>query len=348
MTGKDGIRFDPRMVVRSEGRLAEAVSALAWSCDGAALAACSLDGEVAVVGDAAAGGHRLDAGASVGVCAWSAGGTLAVGGDDGALWLWGPPEEPARLEVGLGVEDLAWRDDELAVAAGDTVVVLDEGGASRADHPMPSGGALALAWRAGPVAGRLVVGGLGGARELSRPPRLGRAWPLATVLSLAVEPVSGLVAAGTLGGDVEIIDGGPAGPVRLGVGRDAVECVSWGCDGLALAALADGRLRVWRRPSPQDGFGAPLDLHGHDDWVVWAGYSPAGPLLASVGLDGRVAVWDPGATADPIERAPLAGELAVLAWRPDGRMLGVGGPSGGYWLVDVSELAALAGRGVGS
>jgi len=348
MTGGDGVSFDPRIAVRAEGRLGEAVSALAWSCDGAAFAACSLDGEVVVVGDAPGGDHRLEAGGSVAACAWSVGGTLAVGCDDGALWLWRPPGEPARLDVGLGVEDLAWRGDELAVAAGDTVVMLEEGGAARSDHPMPSGGALAVAWRVGPGAGHLVVGGLGGARELSRRPPGGRTWPLAAVLSLAVEPASGSVAAGTLGGDLEVIDGGPAGPVRLRVGRDAVECVSWGCDGLALAAVADGRLRVWRRPSPQDGFGAPIDLYGHADWVVWACYSPAGPLLASVGLDGRVAVWDPGATADPIERAPLAGELAVLAWRPDGRMLGVGGPSGGYWLIDVSELAALASRGVGS
>jgi hypothetical protein len=62
----------------------------------------------------------------------------------------------------------------------------------------------------------------------------------------------------------------------------------------------------------------------------------AGGLLASVGEDGRVVLWDPAETADPLERAALGAGLAKLSWRPDGRALAVGGTDGGISVLDCS------------
>jgi WD40 repeat protein len=98
---------------------------------------------------------------------------------------------------------------------------------------------------------------------------------------------------------------------------------------------------VWRRQGEGGGLGAPVDLVGHRDWAVDASFAPQGPLLASVGLDGTVALWDPAGTTDPLERVSVAGELGVLAWRPDGAAVAVGGPSGGYWVLGCESLACM-------
>ncbi|MGH9278281.1 MAG: WD40 repeat domain-containing protein [Acidimicrobiales bacterium] len=338
----DVAAFDPLMVPAGDGRLDEAVSILAWSRDGSAVAAGSLGGEIVFARADAGVVGRLDAGAPAVSAAGSGPGAIAVGCDDGGLWLWSVDAAPVRHQIGPAVEDLAWSHRGLAVAARDSVVVFRDGHAVGHPLPVPFGGAIAVAWRDEASRPDLVAGGLGGVRELWLSGQRGEMWPLAAVLSLAVEPGSGDVAAGTLGGDIELMGPGPGGGSRHGVGRDGVECVSWSADGSQLCAVADGKLRVWRRRSPAEGLGAFHDLVGHHDWVVGAAFSPVGPLLASVGLDGCVALWDPAGTTDPLERLHLAGELSVVAWRPDGEALAVGGPSGGYWVLDASRASAVA------
>lgn len=142
----------------------------------------------------------------------------------------------------------------------------------------------------------------------------------------------GVVAAGTLGGDVEIGRWGST----LRVGRDAISALSWSTSGSLLAAVADGRLAVWSLHTAEGG---PRRLAGHDDWVTDAAFSPAGPLLASVGADGRLVLWDPAQTSDPLERFELGSPLAALSWCPDGRVLAVGGRDGVVTVLDCSQMA---------
>lgn len=185
----------------------------------------------------------------------------------------------------------------------------------------------------------LLAGDLGGLREVPLHEPGGEVWPRAAVVALAVDPTSGVVAAGTLGGDVEI---GRRG-TTLRVGRDAISAVSWSATSSMLAAVADGRLAFWMLRSDDGAMIGPRWLAGHDDWVTGAEFSPVGPLLASVGADGRLVLWDPAQTGDPLACIELGGPLAGVSWSPDGRSVAAGGRSGVVTVVDCSPMAFALG-----
>lgn len=328
--------LEPRLAVYGTAQLDEAISVVAWAPDGAGLAAGTLGGEVALCGMDGRVAIRLDTAAPVLDLSWSpTGNVVAAACEDGAVWLWPVGGEPRRHAVGAAAERLAWGAAGLAVAAGDAVLVLDETGGDRLDLAVPPGAALVVAWT-GPGAGAtLLAGGVGGLREVLVAGSGGEAWPRAAVVVLAVDPTSGVVAAGTLGGDVEMGRGGPTLPV----GRDAISALAWSATGSHLAAVADGRLAVWTLHAVGGTVSGPRRLAGHGDWVTGAAFSPVGPLLASVGADGRLALWDPAQTGDPLERVELGGPLSVVSWRPDGRALATGSRDGVVTVLDCSRLA---------
>jgi WD40 repeat protein len=339
----------PRVVVVATHGLDEAPAALAWSPQGGSLAAASLDGEVVVLEPGRpTPAARMEVGTPVVAAGWSPGGTtLAVAGEDGSLWLWRPGHPPARHQAGATAGDLAWGPGgTVAVAAGDRVALWrpgDEAGAAGAPRLLPAGpgGAASLCWAGAAFGAPLLVGGVGGVREY-RPPFTGgpaRTWPAATVVTLAAHP-SGVMAAGTLGGEVALISLAGRCGATVRAGRDAVAAVGWAPTAGVLAVVADGRLRTWTLRDDGLGMAGPRHLDGHADWVVDAAFSPAGTLLASTGLDGRLVLWDAAGTADPLERYEVGGELSTVGWRPDGRALAVGGPGGEVAVVDCSALVA--------
>jgi WD40 repeat protein len=134
---------------------------LAWSPDGALLAAASAAGGITIY-DAATGAvkHNLAGHADGANClAWS-GTTLATGGQDGCVRLWDPATGTQSAEVKLGtawVEHLAWRHTSpqpsalssqlLFASAGKKLVALKPDGTvvhTFADAPKTI---AALAWR---------------------------------------------------------------------------------------------------------------------------------------------------------------------------------------------------------
>jgi WD40 repeat protein len=332
--------FEPRLAVDGTAQFDEAVSVAAWAPDGAGLVAGTLGGEVALCGRDGRVAVRLDTAAPVLDVCWSpTGDMVAAGCEDGSLWLWAAGGEPRRHALGDAVEQLAWGASGLAAATGDAVVVLDAAGTNRVDLAVPPGAALVVAWTGSGAGAALLAGGVGGLREVLVGGSGGEAWPRAAVVALAVDPTTGVVAAGTLGGDVEI---GRRGPT-LAVGRDAIAALSWSASGSRLAAVADGRLAVWALHAVDGTVTGPRRLVGHGDWVTGAAFSPVGPLLASVGADGGLALWDPAQTVDPLERVELGGPLDALAWRPDGRALVAGSRDGLITVVDCSQLAPASG-----
>lgn len=328
--------FDSRLVVAGDGQMDEAISALDWSPDGSRFIAGSLGGEVALCGADGRILARLDTAAPVLDTAWSPGGdVVAAACEDGSVWLWPPDASPVRHACGTPAEQLAWGEGGLAAATGDAVVLIAGPGRDRTDLTVAPGGAVVVAWTGSGPGAALLAGGLGGLREVLVAEGGGESWARATVVALAVDPASGVVAAGTLGGDVEI---GRQG-TTLPVGRDAIVALDWSCRGSMLAAVADGRLAVWTLRTGDGAVTGPRRLVGHDDWVTDAAFSPVGPLLASVGADGQVALWDPAQTADPLERLQLSGPLSNLSWRPEGGALVAGGRDGVLTVLDCSRMA---------
>ncbi len=340
-TGRSAIEgveslFEPRVAIIGTDELDEAVSVVTWAPDGARLAAGTLGGEVVLCGVDGRIIARLDTAAPVLDLSWSPGGeVVAAACEDGSVWLWPAGGEPRRHAVGAAAEQLTWGPSGLAVAAGDAVVVLDEPGGDRVDLAVPFGGALVVTWTGAGLGATLLAGGLGGLREVMVAGASGEAWARAAIVALAVDPTSGVAAAGTLGGDVEIGRGGPT----LAAGRDAISALAWSATGSHLAAVADGRLAVWTLHAADGTVTGPRRLVGHDDWVTGAAYAPIGPLLASVGADGRLVLWDPDQTADPIERIELGGPLGAVAWRPDTSALAAGSRDGLLTVLDCSLLA---------
>ncbi len=338
------VLFEPRVVVACAHQLDEAASALAWSADGQTLAAASLDGEVILVGR----GEQepltgMDAHTPIVDLAWSpAGNVLAVAAEDGSVWLWPSGRCPVRLEAGETTDGLAWSPDgRLAVAAGERVVVVGATGERVAELVTGPGAATVVTWIGPDADSALLVGGVGGLSEHRVPfdAEPVETWPMATVVALGVHPASGIVAAGTLGGGLELISSRDCRGGRMGVARDAVVRVAWSAVDDLLAVVADGRLRTWKLLPERRGVTGPRHLQGHADWVADGAFSPTGPLLASVGLDGCLLLWAPGETHDALECCQLAGELSCLAWNSDGLTLAAGGSNGDVHILDCARLA---------
>lgn len=341
----DGIAFPPRLTAHVCVQLQEAVGALAWSEAGSVLAAASLAGEVVVFDH---GGRRLaafDVRAPVVVLRWSPGGAvLAIGAEDGSVVLWREGMPRLHVSAGSTVHDLAWCDDSrLAVGAGDRLAVLSPLGVLVDHCAVPAGAATVLASDGTPTSS-LVVGGVGGVAEHSLPlsDRPATRWQGAAVAALAVQRGSGVIAAGTMGGDVDLLFLADGERTTVVAGSGPVGALGWSADSRALAVVADGALRVWN-VDPFRAQAQPLgSLRAHDDWVLAAVFSPHGSLLASVGLDGRLVLWDPAQTPDPLERITLSGELAIVAWDWDGRHLAVGGSNGDVVVVDCTPMLDIA------
>ena len=96
----------------------------------------------------------------------------------------------------------------------------------------------------------------------------------------------------------------------------------------------------WGLPSAQPGLARVLE--GHTSWVTSMVFSPDGRLLAGVGYDGTVRLWDP-ATGQPA--ATLEGPgigIHSVVFSPDGRLLVGGGIDGTVrlWDADTGQPAA--------
>lgn len=327
--------FAARLTVSGASEVGETLSAIAWSPGGRRVAAGSLGGELILCGAGGRDAVRADTRSPVLALAWSSeADMMAAACEDGAVWLWGAGDEPVRVALGTTAEDMAWGAGGLAVALGDAVVVMHGGGEGRVDVEVPPGAAMVVAWTSPGPGAALLLGGLGGLREVLLHGAGGESWPSAAVVALAVDPSSGVVAAGTLGGEVLI----GRESKRMRVGRDAVSSLSWSRRRSLMATVADGALAV--RTMQADGtMDGPHRLAGHDDWVTDAAFGPVGTLLASVGADGRLVLWDPGETSDPLERVDLGAPLTTLGWSPDGRAVAVGGQDGVLTVVNCSQLA---------
>jgi WD40 repeat protein len=63
-----------------------------------------------------------------------------------------------------------------------------------------------------------------------------------------------------------------------------------------VSASDDRTVRVWNA----DGSGAPRVLRGHDDWVVWAEFSPDGQGIVSGSKDKTIRIWRTDGTGAPV------------------------------------------------
>ncbi|MCY1143577.1 TIR domain-containing protein [Actinoplanes sp. Pm04-4] len=109
--------------------------------------------------------------------------------------------------------------------------------------------------------------------------------------------------------------------------------------GLLAVAVPAGDIQLWdiRQPSRPVTVGEPMD--GPPSDIRAMTFSPDGKTIAAAGYDDNtVRLWDVARPARPRERAVLRTDGAsALAFRPDGRVLAVGGSAGTTHLWDVAS-----------
>ena len=99
--------------------------------------------------------------------------------------------------------------------------------------------------------------------------------------------------------------------------------------GMAVARIKNATLR--------------FELYGDESLITGLAYHPSAPLLAAGTEGGRVLVWRATNGAEPAG-VDVGGEVASIAWSPDGTRLAVGAADGGVGVIDVQLPAPGSGK----
>lgn len=308
--------------------------ALVWSADGNHLAAAASTGPVAVF-DAA--GKRVAElpGHPVGTLAvaWNpVAPVLATSGKDGRVRVWDAGgRETGNLEAGgRWVEHLAWHPSGqmLAAACGKTVHLWDAGGQhleDLTDHPSTVSD---LAWKPGTrTLAALVYGGvlLWTIRTPDAPSFRMFPWK-GSPLKMAWSPDAVMLAHGNQDATVHFWYTETVEELQMSGYATKVRELSWDHTSRYLATGGGPAVCVWDcgGEGPQGSQPQMLAGHAEDAVVTAVAFQHRGGLLACAGDDGRVNVWQPANSKQPLlggAVTPDTESVCGLAWSPDDRRL---------------------------
>lgn len=313
-----------------------------WSADGRWLAAATTTGEVTVFDGATGVVRWTRAVHPEGMCAlaFAAGdpGVLATGGMDGTARLLDAADGRERAALPNGrqwVEHVAWSPDGrwLATAAGKAMRLWTAAGEPWLETPAQESTITGVAWRGdGSEVATVCYGGArlwslaerGSSRQLE--------WK-GSLVSVAWSPDGEVLACGSQDCSVHFwrvstdIDSQMTGyPMK-------VKSLAWDGASALLATSGDVDTTVWKFGGKGPEGSTPVTLKGHEGAVTALAFQRKGGLLASGGLDGVVALWEPKKGPTPRgagfgEAGTEIGEVSGLAWRADGKALASADGSG--------------------
>ncbi|HVL11758.1 MAG TPA: WD40 repeat domain-containing protein [Gemmata sp.] len=323
--------------------IADHVIGVAWSPDGAWLAAAAVSGPITVF-DAATGkpAHELKGhGFGTAALAWQPGGTvLASVGQDGKVRLWDAAagRELAALDAGAAwAERAAWHPSGrwLATAAGKKARVWTAAGELVRELPAQAGTVTDLAWR--PGTDHLTLLAYGAATTYD--PATGDepvkvlAWK-GSPLALAWNPDGTILAHGNQDATVHFWYYDDANDLQMWGYRTKVRELAWDYTSRHLATGGGPVVCVWdTKAGPKGPEGSKpqmLDAHEEESSLTALAYQARGFLLASAATDGQVVLWQPTNARGPQVggfKFPQ-GEATVLAWSADDRSLAAGSGAG--------------------
>ncbi len=331
------------------GKLDDFITSVAWSPDGARVAAGSVSGQVAIY-DTAKGQaiHLLEQAHADGcdALAWRPDGkALATAGRDGTWKLWDTVEGKviAEHEAGaLWAEHLAWSGRPigslghlLALGAGTKVTLWNEqGAATGVSISLPrtvaevnwilGGGTLAVAHSTGVS----LRDPLTGAEERvfhSRDP----------ILNMAFSPSGKWLMTGNQDCSVHVWNTDNGGEMHMRGYAAKVRQLAWHRGSRWLAAGGGPAVSVWDCSGRGPEGRTPTILEWHTDQVSALHYQPEGDWLASGARDGSLAVWAPTQRQNQISGAKIPSGVTRVAWAPDGKLLAVTGEGGEVQVVAV-------------
>jgi WD40 repeat protein len=107
-----------------------------------------------------------------------------------------------------------------------------------------------------------------------------------------------------------------------------VKELSWDSSSRYLATGGGPLPCVWDCSGKGPAGTTPIQFDAHTDRVSALAFQRRGPVLASAGLDGLLALWHPGKQLNALALARLDSPIAQLCWSPEDRHLAVGTEAG--------------------
>lgn len=306
-------------------------NALAWSPDGKHVAVASVGGPVTIFEGGSGAGRQLsghDFGATA--LSWSPDGSLATAGQDGKVRLWDVRKGAERLALDGGaawVEHVAYAPDGryLASAGGRRLRMWRPDGELLWESPDHTSTVADVGWR--PGASRSLVSAAYGGLTLWRPeePRPVRRfrWKGSTLVA-AWSPDGKYIATGDQDSTVHfwIVKSGE--DLQMWGYPTKVRELAWDGASRYLATGGGPMVTVWDCSGKGPARTKPLSLEAHEGYVSALTFQHAGPLLASGGREGLVALWEPGERPAPVALENLGSPITGLVWSLDDRMVAAG------------------------
>jgi WD40 repeat protein len=322
--------------LRWQAHVGDHVIALAWSPDGATLAAASVGGPLTLC-DGETGRirqHLPGHGFGTTALSWSPRGAfLASAGQDGAVRIWDATNGREHLVLAAGaewVERVVWSPTGtlVASAAGRKVRLWNVAGQlvrEYGDHPST---VADIQWQPGKLAlasaayGQLALWDPGRAE----PTRLFR-WK-GSMLVLAWSPDGKYIATGDQDSTVHFWIVRTGEDLMMSGYPTKVRELAWDHTGRYLATGGGAAPCVWDVSGNGPAGTKPLQFEGHADRVTALAFQHAGPLLASADAAGLVATWSLDRRKRPAAANQLDAGVTQMAWSPGDRQLAVGTESG--------------------
>jgi WD40 repeat protein len=326
-----------------QAEVSDHVIALAWSPNGRWLAAAAVSGPIGIFDGATGQCMTTLAGHTLGTTSlsWHADGTcLASAGQDGLVRLWdvATGRESSAMEAGAPwVEHVAWSPTGalLATAAGRTLRLWEATGRLVQQYPAHASTIAALQWAPRTIQwchpATVLAAAAYGSVRLWTPegtePLEQFAWK-GSILTLAWSPDGRYLVHGDQDATVHfwVVESGQ--DYQMWGYPTKVRELAWDHSSRYLATGGGPVVVVWDYAGRGPKGSKPLMLEAHADFLSTLAFQHAGPLLASGGVDGRVVVWQPGKTRQPLTQNVVASGITQLAWSPNDQALAVGSEVG--------------------
>ena len=307
---------------------------MAWSQVHETLAVAGGDGAIYLMGPNGRSRRKV-AGHALGALAlaWSPDGTrLASGGQDGRIRLWSASiSDPlAEAEGGAAwVELLGWAPDgsRLATGSGKLLRVWDPGLSSVHSFAHPST-VSGLSWPMG--SDRLVTSSYGGLRFWNA--ASGKAarvfsWK-GSLICMRVSPDGKWIVCGSQDASVHIWKTASGEGLEMSGYPVKVKQLSWSADSRYLATGGGEDLCIWDFSGKGPAGTQPKVGLGHVDVITDVAFQAGGYVLASVGRDGAMFVWDARRPKKPLAFGVGDSPAAKIVWSPKADTLVVAYESG--------------------
>jgi len=338
LPGKRDKKHANRLAAVWSGDVPDHVIGVAWSADGALVAAAAVSGPIVLFHAGTGTATRTLAGHGFGTASIAfhpRENVLASVGQDGKVRLWDAAfgEERVAFDGGAKwVEKLAWSPDGhlLATAGGKKVRLWEYATGNLLREYDQHGGTVAdLAWQ--PGTGRLAVAAYGGVSiyDPTQAEAVGHFNWKGAPLKLAWAPNGKMLAHGNQDATVHFWYADSGQDLHMSGYPTKVRELSWDFTGRFLATGGGAAVCVWDCAGKGPEGSTPKMLESQSGTVTAVAWQRRGFLVASADDGGRLCLYQPA------NRTPLVGgatfngtDLSALAWSPDDKKLAVGSGSG--------------------